>query len=128
MRKNLLTLAALFSLISIASAQSLAGGGWRGEWVSETSGHHGPLRANVRPLANGDFRVRYTGRFAKVIPFYFATTMQYSGTGPAGEIYLTNTTRIPLFGTFHADAVLTETTFDSHYSSKKDAGRFELRR
>jgi hypothetical protein len=111
-----------------AAAQSPAGKGWRGEWVSETTGHRGPLKANVRPLANGDYRVRYSGRFAKIIPFYYPATMRNVGTGPNGEIYLTNTTRMPFFGTFHADAVLTGTTFDSQYTSKRDSGRFTLSR
>jgi hypothetical protein len=115
-------------LAGSAVAQSPAGRGWKGEWVSETTGHRGPLKANVKPLANGDYRVRYSGRFAKIIPFYYPATMRNVGTGPNGEIYLTNTTRMPFFGTFHADAVLTETTFDSHYTSKRDSGRFMLSR
>ncbi|MFO0936305.1 MAG: hypothetical protein U0798_07305 [Gemmataceae bacterium] len=105
-----------------------AGGGWRGEWVSETKGHHGPMRARVRPLDNGDYRVRYTGRFAGIIPFVYPATMHRVGEGATGEVFLTNTTRIPFFGTFHADAVLTDNTFDSQFTSRRESGRFTLRR
>ncbi len=128
MKTGLLAAILTACIAASACAQSPDGRGWKGEWVSETTGHHGPLKANVRPLSNGDYRVRYSGRFAKVIPFYYPATMRNAGTGPNGEIYLTNTTRMPFFGTFHADAVLTGTTFDSQYTSKRDSGRFTLSR
>lgn len=111
-----------------ATAQTPSGGGWRGEWVSESTGHRGPLAANVKPLPHGDVRVRYWGRFLKVVPFYYAVTMHRTGTGESGEMLLTNTSKLMFFGTFTADAVLTENSFESRYTSKKDNGRFSLRR
>jgi hypothetical protein len=116
------------TMVGSAAAQTPSGGGWRGEWVSETTGHRGPLAASVKPLANGDVRVRYWGRFLKVVPFTYAVTMHRTGTGEAGEVFLTNTSKLMFFGSFTADAVLTEHSFESRYNSKKDRGRFSLRR
>lgn len=128
MKNVILGLVCFLGVALSAAAQSPSGKGWRGEWVSDTSGHQGPLRANVKPLSNGDYRVRYAGRFAGIVPFFYPVTMHNNGTGSSGEVYLTNTSRLPFFGTFHADAVLTDSTFDSQFTSKKDSGRFILRR
>ena len=66
-------LRAVFVLLlfaSVTAAQPPAAGQWSGQWITDTNGHHGPLRANVTPAGDG-YDVRFSGRFAKVIPFTY---------------------------------------------------------
>ena len=55
-------------------------GRWRnGYWTDTNTGHQDPLRARFRQQNDGNYRVVFTGRFAKVIPFRFATTLNVVG-------------------------------------------------
>lgn len=107
-------------------AQQPVAGRWVGEWVTDTNGHRGPLRAKVTPAPDG-YDVRFAGRFAKVIPFVYRQHLTRIGTD--GEtVFLAAERRLPLFGTFRMSATATGTTFDATYSTGKDHGRFVLRR
>lgn len=124
-------LAALASVIalcaaSVTSAQPPAVGRWAGEWVTDTNGHRGPLRAQVTPAGDG-YDVRFAGRFAKVIPFVYRQHLTRTGTA-GGTEFLSAERRLPLFGTFHMSAVVTATTFDATFTTGRDHGRFVLRR
>jgi hypothetical protein len=116
----------LLLLPSLAPAADPLVGRWSGYWQSDANGHRGPLRATVRPAASG-YEVRFTGRFAKVIPFTYRQHLDVTGT--SGEaVFLSATRRLPLFGTFRTDAVATPTTFDATFRSGTDGGRFVLGR
>ena len=120
--------AALISLLfaSLASPQPPVSGKWTGEWMTDANGHRGPLRANVTPAGDG-YDVRFSGRFAKVIPFTYRQHL--TATGTDGEsVFLSADRRLPLFGTFRMDATATGTAFDARFSSGKETGRFVLRR
>lgn len=125
MPRTLTTLIAL-TLPAVALAADPYSGRWAGQWSSETDGHHGPLRATLIPTAGG-YDARFTGRFATVIPFVFRSHLDVVGFD--GEaVFLTAERRIPLFGTFRTDAVVTPWRFDATFRSGKDAGRFTLTR
>ena len=116
----------LLLFASVASAQPPAAGTWSGQWITDTNGHHGPLRANVTPAGDG-YDVRFSGRFAKVIPFTYRQHL--TATGTDGEtVFLSADRRLPLFGTFHMDATATGTAFDARFTTGKENGRFLLRR
>jgi hypothetical protein len=121
-----LALTCLLLLASSAAAQPPVGGRWVGEWASDANGHRGPLRVVVTPAGDG-FDVRFSGRFAKVIPF--AYRQHLTAVGASGDaVFLTADRRLPLFGTFHLDATLTPTAFDARYAAGRETGRFTLRR
>lgn len=122
-------LRAVFVLLlfaSVTAAQPPAAGQWSGQWITDTNGHHGPLRATVTPAADG-YDVRFSGRFAQVIPFTYRQHLTVTGTD--GEsVFLSADRRLPLFGTFRMDATASGTAFDARFSSGKETGRFVLRR
>lgn len=119
-------IASLLVFASLGVAQPPISGRWVGEWVSEGTGHHGPLRAQVTPASDG-FDVRFFGRFAKVIPFTYRQHLTTTGT--AGEsVFLAANRRLPLFGTFQMSAVANGTAFEATFTSGKETGRFVLHR
>jgi hypothetical protein len=131
---RLLSLAALCSLPSLGFAQAppapsvpdLAGK-WSGYWVSDKNGHHGPLHAKFRPQGCGAYRVTFGGRFAKVIPFRYTTTMNVVGAG-GGAVTLAAERRLGPMGTFRTLALATGTNFDATFTSPRDRGRFVMSR
>jgi hypothetical protein len=103
-------------------------GRWAGSWESCTSGHSGPLFAEFTRCGETDYRVKFTGRFLKVIPFRYTVTLSVvEDRGDelvlAGSSYLGR-----LFGTFSYRATATDGRFTADYTSKKDDGTFRLTR
>ncbi len=111
-----------------ASAQNPdLSGKWSGYWVSDTNGHRGPLHATFTPLGDDAYRVKYRGRFAVVIPFRYVTTMDVVGRGD-GVVVLAAEKPLGPFGTFRTTATVTSSTFDATFTSRRDSGRFVLRK
>ncbi len=123
--------ALVLSSIALFSTTARAGelsGRWRsGEWTDDNTGHRGPLKARFREKSNGDYRVVYTGRFALVVPFRFATTMNVVGRD-GDKVLLAGESRLPGFGQFTYQAVADEDNFNSQYSSRRWRGEFNLNR
>ena len=117
-----------FAFVGAASAQTpdLAGK-WSGYWVSDKNGHTGPLNATFTPQGDSSYRVTYRGRFAKVIPFRYSTTMDVVGTGD-GVVMLSAEKRLGPMGTFRTSATATGTNFDATFTSRRDSGRFVMSR
>ncbi|HEV3384727.1 MAG TPA: hypothetical protein VG097_07920, partial [Gemmata sp.] len=67
-----------FSSTTSAAPPGLSGK-WSGYWISETNGHTGSLHGNFKQLDAETYRVRFHGRFAKVIPFWYSTKMHVAG-------------------------------------------------
>ncbi len=109
-----------------AAAQDLTGR-WCGTWDDFRSGHRGPLRARFSKCDDQHYRVVFTGRFFKVIPFRFATVLDVTGQ-EGGTVFLGGQSRLGLFGTFTYSAVATDADFTAHYSSRRYEGQFLLSR
>jgi hypothetical protein len=113
-------------LPSLAHGSDLTGE-WSGHWRDTKSGHSGPLRASFTRCGDDAYRVTFTGRFFKVIPFRYS--VQLDVTAADGErVYLTGEQRIPIFGTFHYWAVADCTDFVADFCSRRYQGQFVLRR
>lgn len=122
------TLALILTLVipALAAAGDPIAGRWVGQWTSDASGHRGPLRANLNTSAHG-YTATFAGRFAKVVPFVYRTPLQVVGTS-GDAVFLAAERRLPIFGTFRTDAVVTPTHFDATFRSGRDSGRFTLTR
>lgn len=110
-----------------AAATDLSGC-WEGCWESFCTGHHGPLKATFTRCDEVNYSVRFSGRFFKLIPFRYTTTLTVveesaDGVRLTGSSYLGR-----LMGTFSYNASATDTDFVAGYSSCKDQGQFVLRR
>ena len=48
--------------------------------MSDKNGHSGPLRANFRKVSDACYRVTFSGRFWKVVPFVYSVNLAVTGT------------------------------------------------
>ena len=103
-------------------------GCWAGSWESCTTGHSGVLRATFTRCGESQYRVDFSGRFFVILPFRYSVTLDVvEDTGEsvtlAGSSYLGR-----IFGTFGYTATADHCQFRADYTSKKDSGRFVMRR
>jgi hypothetical protein len=100
-------------------------GKWHGNWKSCETGHHGPLNATICKAGDDCYQVRFTGRFFVALPFRFIVNLQVTGQEGC-RVFLAGSPHLPLFGTFHFEAVATDYEFTATYCSRNDRGRFTL--
>lgn len=106
----------------------LLNGTWSGRWCSRTNGHQGPITARFCQLDACHYEVKFTGRFLKVLPFCYRTTLTVTGVSP-GRVTLQASERLgPLLGTFTINAWASDCQFVAAYSSKDDQGQFVMSR
>lgn len=129
MRTSILTVVVLFLSASDGFAQCHdLSGRWGGCWVSDKSGHKGPLNAKFEKVGEHCYRVRFTGRFWGVLPFVYSQTLRVTGVD-GDTVFLAGETALgPVLGTYRYDAVATPTHFEAAYTSKRDRGRFVMDR
>ncbi|MCH1494244.1 MAG: hypothetical protein L7U72_03355 [Rubripirellula sp.] len=113
------------------SAESTVGK-WRGEWRSESTGHHGPLRARIRQVDEDQYRAVFTGRFFKVIPFIYPTKLERMDNPSTGEDetveHLSSRQKLPFLGTYRMQATVSEDRFQATFEGRRDSGTFDLTR
>ena len=127
LRHVIVGLALVLPATTTALATDLTGC-WVGSWESCTSGHAGPLRGTFTRCGETEYRVTFTGRFLKVIPFRYTVTLTVV-EDRGDELVLAGTSYLGrLFGTFSYRATATDGRFTADYSSKKDDGTFRMTR
>ncbi|MFO0797271.1 MAG: hypothetical protein U0804_07320 [Gemmataceae bacterium] len=114
--------------VVVAAAAPDLSGDWSGHWESGKNGHRGPLRATFTRVGPNCYQVRFAGRFAKVIPFFYRTPLTVVGGGDGVALLSASKTLGPLLGTFSMSATATATTFDADFTAKGDHGKFVLTR
>ena len=128
MIRILIAFAVLLALDHTASAQPPnLSGRWSGHWVSDKNGHTGPLRGRFRQVDEGTYRVAYHGRFWRIFPFYYRTTMRIESAGD-GVVVLSASERLGPLGTFHTTALASGTSFNAVFQAARDSGRFVMSR
>ena len=95
--------------------------------TDNNSGHEDVLRARFREQADGNYRVVFTGRFAKIIPFRFATTLNVVGHN-GDKVIMEGESRIMGFSRFSYHAVGDANQFNAQYESRRWRGEFNLSR
>lgn len=105
-------------------------GAWRGEWSSETNGHHGPLWCIVSPTpgqpGHTDFRYRAGWGLLQ-----FGDYVHTVAATPAadGTLALDDEMELPGgFGRYRVVGRVDPETFDVRYHSRGDRGTMSLRR
>jgi hypothetical protein len=98
-----------------------------GSWRSYCTGHHGRLHGVLDRNCCGDYDARFTGTFAKIVPFLYRVTLNVVGCND-GIVYFRGSKRLPLLGTFCYDGYATCCNFQFVYTTKKDRGIFQMSR
>ena len=103
-------------------------GAWSGGWHSQTTGHKGPLNADIRPSSSGNYSATFSGKFFKIIPFRYQ--MQLNVISQDGnQLELAGTKKLgPLMGYYSYRAVVQDGQLSANYRTKRDRGTFTLRR
>jgi len=127
MRTALIVLGLVLTAGAASAQAPNLSGRWSGYWQSDSSGHTGPLNGRFRQVDDTHYRVVFTGRFAKVIPFRYSQKLEVTGTD-GDSVFLAGSSRLPGFGTYEYSANATSRDFHATYQSRKDRGAFILRR
>lgn len=102
-------------------------GSWSGNWESDSTGHHGPLRCTLTKLDQSTYRADFSGRFFKIIPFRYSVDLDVVQDGDT--VTLSGEQRLGRrLGDFYYNAEANTQDFVANYSSCKDQGRFVLSR
>jgi hypothetical protein len=122
-------LVGLFFFLPLSTAQATdLTGNWSGHWDDTKSGHCGPLSATFCPCDADHYRVTFTGKFFKVIPFKYTVTLAVTGRD-GDKVFLTGEQNLgPLFGSFSYTAEATATDFTAHFCARRYQGDFILKR
>jgi len=112
-----------FLSIAFGSNLSLTGK-WEGLWISDVNGHNGPIKAKFKEK-DGTLYVRFRGRYAKVLPFFYRTKL-IPVEQEDGIHYTVEKSLGKRWGTFTLDATITQDGFVAFYHSQNDHGRFVL--
>jgi hypothetical protein len=121
---RLVALTALLGLwASYANAQSPSGR-WRGEWTSRSTGHSGPMRANIRPNGDGSYSARFSGRFFVVFPFTYRVDLQPTGWGN----YSAEKKLGPLLGSYRMQTSIRGNSLTGSFQAAKDLGAVNMHR
>ena len=128
--KPLTIVAALFVSLALAAPAKAVdlSGSWCGTWSSSTTGHAGPLRAEFTRCGADAYRVTFSGRFFKVIPFTYTVRLDVVAEDADGVVLAGSSYLGRMFGSFSYRATADECRFTANYSSKKDSGVFRLTR
>jgi hypothetical protein len=129
MNSNRIALIALglLTAASIGRAGELDGRWQHGTWFDANTGHEDVLRARFRQKPDGTYRVVFSGRFAKVVPFRFATTLNVVGHD-GDKVIMAGESRVAGLMRFSYHAVGDEHNFNARYQSQRWTGEFNLRR
>lgn len=102
-------------------------GTWSGHWRSHTNGHNGPMTAKFRRINASQYKVRFSGRFFKIIPFCYSETLNVIGDD-GQTVQLAASSQLCVFGTFTMRAAANHCHFNANYASESDKGYFSLHR
>ena len=123
--RTLFSIILVLTFATVTQAADLTGC-WRGFWEDCNTGHHGPLKAHFCKCDDCHYKVTFTGRFMKVIPFRYSVVLNVTNQD-GDRVYLSGDSSLGLFfGTFHYDAVATDTEFTADFTSRRYQGRFVL--
>ena len=115
------------SLANSADATDLSGC-WSGSWQSCSSGHQGVLRAEFTRCDELHYRVDFSGRFFRILPFRYSVTLRVVEETEDSVKLAGSSSLGKLFGTFCYTATADDCHFRADYTSKKDRGIFTMTR
>ena len=103
-------------------------GRWEGEWVSEKTGHRGPLRCVVSVVSPGSWRLAFRASYSRMFRACYAT--DFTVAQEAGEWLFTGGQDLGTFagGVYEYTGRASLTELVCRYKSARDYGEFRLRR
>lgn len=111
-----------------AAGNQPPGGCWEGQWRSGSTGHAGPLRMVLQPVALRLWQASFHAGYAGV--FRACYTTAFTVVEADGRWRFTGSSDLGVLagGLYEYDGDATTETFHARYRSRHDHGVFELRR
>ena len=123
------SLVLILAFSTILAAQATAQpptGRWRGEWTSGSTGHHGPMRANIRPKSDGTYSARFSGRFFVVIPFTYRVDMV--PVYPGSNQLVADKKLGPILGSYRMQTHFGSQSMSGQFQAAGDQGSVQMKR
>jgi len=118
-----------WGLLIASSAQAVdLTGSWTGRWESCSTSHNGVMKADICRIDPAHYRVAFSGRFFKVVPFRYTVTLRVVEDTPKRTTLAGSHDLGRMFGVFQYTAVADSQCFTANYRSCEDQGRFVLSR
>ena len=127
-RVRFLPAAVLWCLFAGAAGAVDLSGSWSGSWQSCTTGHSGPLSARFTPCGDAAYRVEFSGRFFRILPFRYTVVLDVVEDSGDAVTLAGSSVLGRVFGTFTYRATADGCRFEASYSSRKDSGAFRMTR
>ncbi len=125
---RLLAVPMLWCLFAGAAGAVDLSGSWSGSWQSCTTGHSGPLSARFTPCGDAAYRVEFSGRFFRIVPFRYTVVLDVVEDSGDAVTLAGSSVLGRVFGTFTYRATADGCRFEASYSSRKDSGAFRMTR
>ncbi len=122
----LLILSAHWAILETKAYAQSPAGRWRGEWTSRSTGHHGPMRANIRPQPNGTYSARFSGRFLVVIPFTYRVDMV--PVYPGSHQLIADKKLGPVMGNYRMQTSFGPQSMSGQFQAAGDQGKVRMTR
>ena len=106
-----------------------ASGRWEGEWVSEKTGHRGPLRSVILAISSDRWRARFHARYSRFFRACYETNLETTRVA-AGRYTFKGSSDLgwAAGGVYEYDGEATATELVCRYRSRFDDGEFRLKR
>lgn len=102
------------------------GGRWEGEWLSEATGHRGPLRCVIEIVDEHRWRATFHAGYAGVFRACYSTELAVAQSGDRWTFSGESDIGWLAGGVYHYEGESTTSAFTARYRSKYDHGEFRL--
>ena len=111
-----------------ALGEDSVSGRWQGEWISETSGHRGPLRCVLTVVTPSLWHLAFNAGYSRI--FRACYTADFTAASDEGRWAFTGREDLGVIagGLYEYSGYATLTEIICRYKSPRDQGEFRLKR
>ena len=103
-------------------------GRWVGEWISQSSGHHGELKCVLSQVAPTVYRAYFYAKFSKFFRVGYVTDLNAAQVDGQTRLKGEQDLGALAGGVYRCEGTATNSHFECRYSCKYDQGVFRLTR
>jgi hypothetical protein len=122
-----IALAAITCLPAAMAAADLCGC-WEGHWKGCTDGLTGTVKARITKCGPNRYRAVFTGRAFKIMPYRYVSILIAEDDPETGEQHFHVTQKLPLWGCYWMNGVVTDCQFFARYHTDDHVGYFKMTR
>jgi hypothetical protein len=101
-------------------------GHWRGQWQSCTDNFKGTVNARITKCGDGRYRVVFTGRAFKVMPYRYTAILTAETDPVTGHVHFRTSRKLPLWGCYWVSGCATGGKLVANYRTDDHTGLFTM--